>query len=302
MTHGQVAAGHHAAADAAARVLAAGGNAFDAVVAAGFASAVCEPGFTSLAGGGFLLARTAAGRDVLFDFFVDTPGLGLPEGATEPVFEEVAVNFAAATQLFHCGPGSVATPGVLAGYLHVHRTLGRLELAQVVAPAVTLARDGVEVTGTQATDFALLEPILARTEASRRIFFPDGRLLGAGDVLRNPDLGDFLHQLGTDPGATFYRGELAQHLVRQLRAGGGLLTDDDLAAYQVIEREPLRFAYRGRTLLTNPPPTFGGALLALALARLERRGDPLPYGSPERLRRRQAWRRGGPAAVRSART
>ncbi|MBX3287102.1 MAG: gamma-glutamyltransferase, partial [Actinobacteria bacterium] len=192
---GIVAAGHTAAADAAAAVLDAGGNAFDAAVAAGFASSVCEPGFTSLAGGGFLLARPAGEPDVLFDFFVDTPGRGRADGAPEPVFEEVSVTFAAATQTFHCGPGSVAVPGVLAGYLHVHRRLGRLPLADVVAPAARLASDGVAVSATQAHDLALLEPILARTAASRAIFLPGGHLLAQGDVLRNPDLGRFLLRL-----------------------------------------------------------------------------------------------------------
>ncbi len=279
-THGTVAAGHEAAADAAVSVLQAGGNAFDAVVAAGFASTVCEPGFTSLAGGGFLLARTADGRDRLVDFFVDTPGRGRPDGAPEPVFEEVAVSFAAAVQTFHCGPGSVAVPGVLAGYLHVQRELGRLPLAEVVAPAAALATNGVVVSPSQGADLALLRPILERTEASRAIFLPGGRLLAAGDLLHNPDLGAFLRRLGTDPHATFYEGPLAAALVDQLHAGGGLLTLDDLAAYRVIEREPLRASYRGRPFLTNPPPTFGGTLLSLALARFEALGTAPPAGSP----------------------
>ncbi|MEZ5181911.1 MAG: gamma-glutamyltransferase [Acidimicrobiales bacterium] len=267
-----VAAGHERAADAAADLLADGANAFDAIVAAGFASTVCEPGFTSLAGGGFLLAR-ASGADVLFDFFVDTPGRGRGDAAPEPVFEEVRVRFAAAEQAFHCGPGSVAVPGVLAGLLHVHRRLGRAPLREVVAPAIHLARQGVAVSATQALDLQLLEPILARTAGSRAIFLPGGALLREGDVLRNPDLADFLEAVAADPRATFYGGELADRLVEQLAAGGGLITRDDLAAYQVIERDPLSFPYRGRRIATNPPPTFGGALLGLALRRIEAEGS-----------------------------
>ena len=282
--HGMVAAGHERAADAAALMLEAGGNAFDAVLAAGFASTVCEPGFTSLAGGGFLLARTAAGTDTLFDFFVDTPGLGRSVAAADPVFEEISVSFAAAEQTFHCGPGSVAVPGVLAGYLHVHERLGRLPLAQVVAPAIALAAGGVEVTATQAHDFSLLAPILSRTDASRAIFYPTGTLVARGDTLHNPDLAGFLRTLADDPSATFYRGSAAASLASQIGSGGGLLTADDLAAYRVVERTPLQFAYRDRHLLTNPPPTFGGALLGLALRRYEAHGaGPLP-GSPERAR------------------
>jgi gamma-glutamyltranspeptidase/glutathione hydrolase len=282
-TPGIIAAGHRAAADAAAAALRAGGNAFDATVAAGFASAVCEPGFTSLAGGGFLLARTGT-EEILFDFFVDTPGRGRSAGAPTPVFDEVIVRFAAADQAFHCGPGSVAVPGALAGYLHVHRRLGRLPLALVVGPAAALARRGVEVSATQAQDFELLAPILARTEASRAIFFPEGSLLGRGDLLHNPDLGAFLEELGRDETHTFYRGELARTLVEQLHEHGGLLTLEDLAAYRVIERRPLRVRYRDKVVVTNPPPTFGGALLGLALTRLDEQGLTPPPRSAARAR------------------
>ncbi|MGI8756630.1 MAG: gamma-glutamyltransferase [Acidimicrobiales bacterium] len=278
---GIVAAGHEATADAAAAMLEAGGNAFDAVVAAGFAAAVCEPGFTSLAGGGFLLARTAEGQDTLFDFFVDSPGRGRAANAPEPVFDEVSVRFAAAEQSFHCGPGSVAVPGVLAGYLHVHRRLGRLPLPEVVGPAANLAIGGVVVSASQATDFALLAPILDRTAASRAVFFPTGTLLVAGDRLHNPDLGAYLRCVGADPSVTIYTGAGATAMVAQLAAGGGLVTVEDLAAYRVIERTPLALDYRGRRLLTNPPPTFGGALLALALRRLGDAGPLPPSGSPE---------------------
>ncbi|QXC61487.1 gamma-glutamyltransferase family protein [Aquihabitans sp. G128] len=293
---GVVAAGHEAAADAAAAMLDAGGNAFDAVVAAGFASAVCEPGFTSLGGGGYLLARTADGRDTVHDFFVDTPGRGRPEGGAAPVFEEVSVSFAAAVQTFHCGPGSVAVPGVLAGYLHVHGRLGRLPLADVVAPAAALATDGVAVSPSQAEDLTLLAPILARTPASRDVFFPGGQLLGAGDTLRNPALGAYLAKLGRDPQDTFYRGDGARRFARQLADQGGLLTEEDLHAYRVIEREPLRLRYRDRTVLTNPPPTFGGALLGVALARLDRVAE-LP---PRRFAR--AGRGAGPRDGRGRRS
>ncbi|MCB1030731.1 MAG: gamma-glutamyltransferase [Acidimicrobiales bacterium] len=266
---GTVAAGHSAAADAAARILELGGNAFDAVLAAGFASVVCEPGFTSLGGGGFLLARSVEHGDTLFDFFVDTPGRGLNGDVLEPVFEEVVVNFAAADQVFHCGPGSVAVPGILAGYLHVHSRLATLPLREILAPAIELATSGVAVSPTQAVDFQLLSPILARTEASRSIFFPTGTLLAEGDILHNPDLGAFLDQLGGASPETFYRGEMARRFVEQIRSGGGLITLEDLARYRVIERKPLAVPYRGRTLMTNPPPTFGGALLGLALRRVQ---------------------------------
>ncbi|MCU1452738.1 MAG: gamma-glutamyltransferase [Acidimicrobiales bacterium] len=277
-----MAAGHQAAADAAADALLAGGNAFDGAVAAGFASAVCEPGFTSLAGGGFLLARTAAGADVVFDFFVDTPGRGLPPAERRPAFEEVTVSWGAATQAFHCGLGSVAVPGTLAGLLHVHRRLGRLPLADVVTPAVRLARHGVEVSPAQAADYRLLAPILQRTPAARAIFSPHGTLLEAGDTLANPDLADFIERLGSGRDASRDAGAAAAAaLVDQMAAGAGLVTAADLAAYEVVERAPLASTYRGRTVLSNPPPSFGGSLMALALRWLEDTGPLAPADSPE---------------------
>ena len=124
------------------RILEAGGNAFDAIVAAGFASATGEPLMTGLGGGGFCLTRTAAGESALFDFFVDTPGRGL-DPMPEPHFFPITVSYPGVDQVFNTGLGSAAVPGTVAGYLAVHERLGRLPLADVLRPAVALADDGV---------------------------------------------------------------------------------------------------------------------------------------------------------------
>lgn len=158
-----MAAGHAETCRAATAALEAGGNAFDAAVAAGFASAVCEPALTSLGGGGFLLARPAEGRPVLFDFFADTPGRALPPGDLEPHFLPVTVRFPASEQVFNVGLGSCAVPAALRGYLHVHGRLGRLPLREVLAPAVALAREGVRLNARQAYFLSLLRPILTLT-------------------------------------------------------------------------------------------------------------------------------------------
>ena len=280
---GTVAAGHDAVADAAAAILAAGGNAFDACIAAGFAGAVAEPGFTSLGGGGFLLAHTAAGEDVLFDFFVDTPGRGTGERARQPHFLPVTVRFLAAEQVFHAGAGSVAVPGCLAGYLHVHRRLGRLPLADVVAPAAALAADGVVMNATQAEVLGLVAPILMREPEAAAIVAPRGSPLREGERLTNPDLSRYLSQLAADPeAASFYRGPRAEALVAGLEASDGLLTMEDLASYTVIEREPLAAEHRGARVLTNPPPSFGGSLIVLALRLDGLCGPPEPWGSAAR--------------------
>jgi gamma-glutamyltranspeptidase/glutathione hydrolase len=279
-----VASGHPRVTEAASALLRAGGNAFDAAVAAGFAAAVAEPALTSLGGGGFLLARTAQGQAVLFDFFVDTPGRDLPAGQLEPHFLPVTVRFPASEQIFNVGLGSVAAPGALRGYLHVHRRLGRLPLREVLAPAIDLARDGVTVNPQQAYFLDLLVPILTLTAAGRALFQPDGRYLGAGDVYRNPQLATFLEALPDGGEREFHEGELARRIAADMREGSGLLTATDLAVYRVIEREPLQVNYRGYRLLTNPPPSFGGSLLALALRLLEACVvAELGFGSPAHL-------------------
>jgi gamma-glutamyltranspeptidase/glutathione hydrolase len=286
MTGGIVACGHDAVAEAAAVLLRAGGNAFDACIAAGFAGAVAEPGFTSLAGGGFLLAHPVDGADVLFDFFVDTPGRGLTPLERAPHFLPVNVHFLAADQVFHAGLGSVAVPGCLAGYLHVHRRLGRAPLTDVVAPAIALARDGVAVDATQAEVLGLLEPILTREPDTARVVAPHGSVLRDGDTLTNPDLARYLDALALDPtGLSFYDGPLADELVALMAAGDGLVTREDLASYRVIERRPLAGTYRGRRILTNPPPSFGGELILLALTLDAARGAPPPWQSAEHVQR-----------------
>lgn len=254
----------------------AGGNACDAALAAGFASTVCEPALTSLGGGGFLLARARDGRAVCYDFFVDTPGLGSSPQEREPHFLPVTVRYPGADQVFHCGVGSVAVPGALAGFLHVHRREGRLPLGEVVAPAIALARDGVVLNRQQAYFLELLRPIMTISERGSAIYAPSGELLREGQRLVNPELARFLADL-PDSAEDFYRGELAGRIARDMREGGGLVSAADLAAFQVMERVPLEAPYRGETLLSNPPPAFGGSLVALSLSLLERE-DPAPAG------------------------
>jgi gamma-glutamyltranspeptidase/glutathione hydrolase len=283
MSRAVVAGGHPATCAAAAQVLRAGGNAFDAACAGGFASAAAEAALTSLGGGGFLLARTDLGESVLFDFFVDAPGRGRDLAALEPHFFPVTVHFGASDQEFNVGRGSIAVPGVLAGLLRVHERLGRLPLERVVRPAARLAREGVELSAKQAYFLEILNPIFSLGASSRAIYTRDGRPRAAGDTVRNPDLADFLEALPGTGGRSFYAGELAARIVRDM-GEDGLLTQQDLAAYRVIERRPLEVSYRGATLLTNPPPSFGGSLLGLSLALLE--GEPLgdlAWGSAEHL-------------------
>lgn len=279
-----MATGHPLVSEAAAGILREGGNAFDAAVAAGFAAAVAEPMFTSLGGGGFLLARTCDRREVVFDFFADTPGRGLPERLLEPHFLPMTVHFPASEQVFNIGLGSAAVPGTLSGFLCVHRRLGRVPLRDVIAPALHLASEGVILTEHQAYVIGLLEPINTLTEAGRALYAPGGRGLGTGDRLVNSDLAAFLGCLPDSLGRDIYEGALAERIARDMREGQGLLTERDLADYRVVEREPLAVEYRGHRLLTNPPPSFGGSLIAFSLALHATRDlSSLGWGSGEHL-------------------
>ncbi len=264
-------------------MLSAGGNAFDAIVAGGFAASLAEAGLTSLGGGGYCLARTAQGHATLFDFFVDMPGRGR-RSQEPPRMDAVTLRFGEADQHFHIGLGSCAVPGVLRGLVHLHERLGRLPLAEVLAPTVTLAREGFTLDRFQAYTLGILEGINASTERCAELFAPGGKALQAGERLVSRDLADFLEVLAVEGDRCFYEGEVAQALAAEMEAGGGLITAADLAAYRVIEREPLSIDYRGRTLLTNTEPSLGGPLIGESLRLLSQ--APLAaggHGTPEHL-------------------
>ena len=259
-----VASGHPLVSEAAGQILEAGGNAFDAVVAAGFSSAVVEPALTSLGGGGFLLGHIEkSSEDIFFDFFVDTPGKGC--SITHPDdFFAVTVDFSGASQDFNVGRGSVAVPGVLKGLLHVHEKLGRMNLKDVVEPAKQYCL-GHKLNHQQGHFLSLLHPILTRFERSRKIFAPHGTVLGEGDTLQNLETAAFLEMLAEDHGESFYSGELAGKIAHEMTENGGLLTRDDLAGYQVFERKPLRVPCWGGMFVTPSEPSMGGSLIGLSL-------------------------------------
>lgn len=262
MTHtAAVAAGNADTAAAAVQVLRAGGNAFDAVVAAGFAASVAEPGLSSLGGGGFLLAAPAGAQVRVFDFFVDAPGRDRPPEQLEPSFLAMTLRFAGADQVFQAGWGSVAVPGCLTGYLHVHRRLGRLPLADVVAPARSLATRGVVLDAAQGALLSLLEQILTLSADGRAVFAPHGQVLHAGDRIRNGAFADVLDDVAAGRVTGFASPSLAGPLAQAMEAGGGVVTPEDLRAYAVAERAPLTAVYRGAQMATNPPPSFGGSLV-----------------------------------------
>ncbi len=264
---GIVAAGHVETARAGLQILEQGGNAFDAMLASMLAAFVAEPCLISAGGGGFLLAHSAGREDVVLDFFVQTPKYKRSEAELD--FYPIHVDFGATTQEFHVGLGSIAVPGGIAGIFRLHERFCTLPLAELMGPAIRLAREGFEVDDAQSLNYSMLRPILVQHEATRALFAPEGRLLQKGHWQRLPDFAEMLEFLQREGKRGFYEGEIGQRIVQDCEQRGGYLTMADLRGYQVIERKPLRRRYRDHFLLTNPPPSSGGALIAFTLALLE---------------------------------
>lgn len=262
---GAVASGHPLTSRAACEMLSKGGNAFDAAVAAGFASVVAEPVLSSLGGGGFLMAHVAdRGEDVVYDFFVDAPGKGASFSET-PVLEPVEIRFKSTVQVFHIGAGSVAVPGMLKGLLRFHREHASMDIRKIIRPALGYLEQGVELDGLQSYLIKILLPILTITGYGKEIFSGKGR----GGRLYNPLLREFLGLMSPEAWIDAFYGSGAHRLEKQLRPGGGRVTASDLREYEARRREPLSCAYRGFEMLFNPPPSFGGAVLEKAFSHLE---------------------------------
>src|SRR4051794_5302106 len=269
---GVVAAGHPLTAQAGADVLAAGGNAVDAAVAAVLMSFVAESPLTGPGAGGFMLVHTAGGEDHLLDFFVAAPGRGLADpqpAALEPIDVEFAPE---AIQIFNIGPSSCGVYGTPRGLAEALERFGSAGLGDLVQAPARTAREGAPLTDIQAFVVRILLPILASRPEGRAIYAPGGRALTAGDCFRFPELGDLLERLGPEGPGFLYEGDVAEAISAHVLERGGLLTADDLARYRVLEREPARAHYRGVDVLTNPPPSSGGILVAYALNLLERLG------------------------------
>ena len=270
---GVVAAGHPVSAGAGADALRAGGNAVDAALGAMLASFACEPLLTGLGAGGYMLVAPPGGEPVLLDFFVEAPGRGAGPGTRSELIP-IPVSFGDAVQVFNVGAASVGTYGMPAGVCEAARRFGRLTLAELVAPAVALARDGVTITAEQAHIVEILSGIVTSTDEAAELFAPGGTLIQAGDVIRQPALGDALERLAAEGPRPFYEGDIGRAITAWLAERGGLVTTQDLAAYTVTDREPVTVGYRGRQVLTNPPPSAGGILLARALAMLDTAPGP----------------------------
>jgi gamma-glutamyltranspeptidase/glutathione hydrolase len=258
--HAMVVSMHELASRAGLQIIKAGGNAVDAAVATGFALAVVHPVAGNIGGGGFMLIRMHTGETHFLDYRETAPGL-----ATEKMYQDAKGNVIPGLSVF--GYKAAGVPGSVKGMVYAEQHFGRLTLAQVIAPAIRLAREGYALSWSDARSLSE-EKDLARYADSRRIFQNGGKGWHQGDLFRQPELARTLQRIAAAPD-DFYTGEMARQIADFMRQGGGLITARDLASYEVKDRQPVRGTYRGLEIISAPPPSSGGIALLESLNILE---------------------------------
>ena len=274
-TQGAIATGHPLASEAGAAILRHGGNAVDAAVAAAFTLAVVEPQSSGLGGGGFALVYVAREKKVhVIDFREVAPAAATPQMYVQDgkVREDLARD----------GPLAVAVPGAVRGYVELLKRFGKRPLLEVMGPAIEAAGNGFRANRIYVRLAEERRDCLAADPEASRIFLRrgrDGQLHAPepGARLIQPDLTRTLKAIALHGADAFYKGEIAQRIAHTIRTGGGILTEQDLAKFQVREREPIEGTYRGHRIVSMPPPSSGGMILIGLLNVLERE-DPTAGG------------------------
>jgi gamma-glutamyltranspeptidase/glutathione hydrolase len=258
-----ISSGNHLATEAGQEILAKGGNAFDAAVAVSATLSVVEPVSSGLGGGGFFLLHDGrTGKDVMVDARETAPASATP-----------AMYLDSAGQLdrnkAENGPSSAGIPGLPAGLARLAQKYGRLPLSVSLAPAIRLAREGFELYPRLVDSYATRKDVMERYAGTRKVFLADGDPPQMGEKLLQPDLAHTLELLASKGVDGFYRGEIAGKIIADVNKYGGTWTAADLAGYRVKEREPIRIKYRDWDIITAPPPSSGGVVLAEILQILE---------------------------------
>lgn len=261
---------HPLASQVGADILRRGGNAVDAAVAVGFALAVVQPTAGNLGGGGFMVIRMKDGTTRAIDYREVAPGK-----STRSMYLDSSGNVQETSLTGHL---SVGVPGSVAGMYEAHRKFGRLPWAEVIAPAIKLARDGHVLDVVRSHNIAGERERLERFPASKAQFLVNGDAPAAGIRFVQTDLGRTLQLIADSGPKVFYRGSIADLIVREMERGGGLITKADLAHYRAKWRTPLRITYRDVTIYTMPPPG-SGVVLAEMLNVLEGYSTLPPFGS-----------------------
>lgn len=260
---GMVTTQHALASQVGADIIAAGGNAVDAAVAVGFALAVVLPRAGNLGGGGFMLIHLAEeNKTIALDYREMAPA-----AATRDMFLDEHGNVDPHRARFSLL--SAAVPGTVAGLVHAQEKYGQLKLKQVLTPAIRLAQDGFAVTHDLADRLSTSVHLKANAATLNAYFKADGSPYQPGEILRQPDLAWSLKQIWRNGAAAFYSGKIADKIVAEMSANGGLITHNDLTNYRVVEREPVTGSYRGYEILSMPPPSSGGVHVVQILNILE---------------------------------
>ncbi|HEY6308601.1 MAG TPA: gamma-glutamyltransferase [Candidatus Angelobacter sp.] len=250
---------HEEASKVGVEIMRQGGNAVDAAVATGFALAVVHPAAGNIGGGGFMLVRLANGQVHFLDYREKAP-----KAATRDMYLDAQGNVIPGASLI--GYKSIGVPGSVAGLVYAEKHWGKLGLKTVMQPAIHLAQEGVRLTYEEAQ--SMQDQDLAKFSDSKRVFQRDGKYYEPGELFRQPELARTLERIAAKPD-DFYKGAMAQELAAEVQRGGGLITAQDLAEYDVKERPPIRGTYRGYEIISAPPPSSGGITMLETLNILE---------------------------------
>jgi gamma-glutamyltranspeptidase/glutathione hydrolase len=257
--HAMVASVQVDASRAGADIMKEGGNAVDAAVATGFALAVTHSAAGNLGGGGFMLIHLANGETHFIDYREKAPAK-----ATHDMYLDAQGNVLPDASLV--GYKASGVPGSVAGMVYAEKHFGKLTLQQVIAPAIRLATEGFALSYEDAQGFQ--DENLAKFPESHRIFQRNGKYYQAGEIFKQPELAKTLERIAANPD-DFYKGAMARQIAADMAKGGGLITAEDLADYEVKDRPAIRGSYRGYEILSAPPPSSGGIALVEALNILE---------------------------------
>lgn len=258
--HAMVVSVHELASQAGIEALKAGGNAVDAAVATGFALAVVHPQAGNIGGGGFMLVRFADGTSRFLDYRESAPA-----AATANMYLDAQGNVI--PHASEVGYKAIGVPGSVAGMAYAQKKWGKLPLPQVMAAAIQLAKNGFALAYEDAADL-IDDSDLQQFPESRRIFLRDGKPYEPGEIFKQPELARTLERIAANPD-DFYHGQMAKEIAAGIQKGGGLITEKDLASYEVKERTPIHGSYRGYEIISAPPPSSGGIVLLETLNILE---------------------------------
>jgi gamma-glutamyltranspeptidase / glutathione hydrolase len=261
--HGMVVSARVLASEAGVEIMKKGGNAVDAAVTTGLALAVLQPGAGNIGGGGFMVIVMKDGRTTSIDFREKAPA-----AARKDMYLDAQGKYVRNSN--HDGYLAVGVPGTVAGFDLALKKYGSKSLKELVSPAVRLAEEGFRLSRAMGADFLNMRREFAKYHSTAKVFFKNDTLpYGEGDLWRQPDLAKSLRRIQEKGRQGFYEGETARLIARDMKANGGLITEQDLSAYQAVERTPVRGTYRGFDIISMPPTSSGGVALLEMLNILE---------------------------------